>query len=79
MPFVLGLSRAEGSGEIIIIESGIDDFVAVLIEVSRFETAYDAVSAVEKEDFHGLTDSALSLLRISRLSLPIEGSRHREV
>ena len=49
------------------------------IEVSRFETAYDAVSAVEKEDFHGLTDSALSLLRISRLSLPIEGSRHREV
>ena len=50
---IFGLSRADGGIEIVIIESGIDDFVAVGFKVRRLEAAYDAVPAVEEEDGHG--------------------------
>jgi len=40
------------SGEIIVIECRIDDLVAVIFQVGRFDATRDRVPAVKEEDFH---------------------------
>ena len=49
------LSSADGSVEVIVVESRIDDCVAVLLHARRFDAAWNGVPAVEEEDFHGFT------------------------
>lgn len=49
----LGLGGRKSSGEIVVIKCRVDDLMAVLGEVGRFDATGDRVSAVEEEDFHG--------------------------
>jgi len=52
---VFRLSSADGSVEVIVVESRIDDCVAVLLQAGRFNAAGNGVPAVEEQDFHGFT------------------------
>jgi len=38
--------------EVIVIKRWVDDFVAVVLQVGRFDAAWDRVPAVKEEDFH---------------------------
>jgi hypothetical protein len=53
----LGLGGRKSSGEVIVIQSRIDDFVAVVLQVGRFDAAWDRVPAVKEEDFHWVESS----------------------
>jgi hypothetical protein len=46
------LGSADGDGEIVVIQDGVDDFVAVLSEEHRFNAAWCGVPTSEEEDFH---------------------------
>jgi hypothetical protein len=48
----LGLGGRKCSVEIIFVKGGVDDFVAVILEVGRLDAARNAVSSVQEEDFH---------------------------
>jgi hypothetical protein len=52
MLFELGLGGLEGFLEVLVVEIGIDDLVAVVLQVGRFDAAWDRVPAVKEEDFH---------------------------
>jgi len=56
MPDVLlaVLTKEEGKRDIVV-ESRIDDCVAVLLQAGRFDAAWNAAPAVEEENFHGFT------------------------
>lgn len=47
------LSGSDSGIEIVVIEGGVDDGVAVVFQVSRFDAARYAVPAVKKEDSQG--------------------------
>ena len=42
-------------GEIIVIERRVNDGVAVILKVGRFDAAWDRLPTVKKEDGHGGT------------------------
>jgi hypothetical protein len=48
------LGDLDGLGEIIVRQNRIDDLMAVLRQVLRFDAAWDRVPAVEEEDFQRL-------------------------
>ena len=50
---VLLLGGLNGGIEIVVIEFGIEDGVAVVFEVSGFDAAWDGMEAVEEEEIHG--------------------------
>ena len=49
MPDVFGLGGADGSIEVVVIESRVDDFVAVVCEVRWLHAPWDTVPTVEKQ------------------------------
>ncbi len=49
----LGLGDPDGLGKIIVGQRRVDDFVAVIDQVGRFDAAGNRTPAVEEEDFHG--------------------------
>ncbi len=49
---VFGLSGADGQIEVVIVQCRVDDFVASVFQVGRFDAADDAVPAVEEKDSH---------------------------
>ena len=49
------LALTASNVEVVVIKSWIDDFVAVLCEVGRFDATGDRMPAVEKEKFHVVT------------------------
>ena len=56
----LGLGGRKSSGEIVVIEGRVDDFVAVVLQVRRFDAAWDRMPAVSGKEsschlpFHSL-------------------------
>lgn len=70
----LGLGGAKSGGEIFIIKGWIDDFVAVILEVRRFDTTGNRMPAVEKKDLHASTESLWHLPH-KRPSLTVEHRR----
>lgn len=49
----LRLGGAKSNGEVVVIESGVDDGVPMLFEVRRFDATGDRMPTVEEEDGHG--------------------------
>lgn len=49
----LGLGDADGLFHVVVGQRRIDDGVAVIFEVGRFDAAWDGVEAVQEEDGHG--------------------------
>ena len=49
MPVKFGLSRGNGGFKIIVIQGGIDDFMAVILKVGRFDATWDRMPAVKEE------------------------------
>lgn len=49
----LSLGSAKSNVEVIVIKGGVDDLVAVILQVGRFDATGDRVPAVEEEDFYG--------------------------
>jgi hypothetical protein len=52
VPVVFGLGGTEGFGEAVVVELGIDDPVAVLDQVGRFDALRKRLPAVEEENGH---------------------------
>jgi hypothetical protein len=48
----LGLGDCEGGGEVVVRKSGVDDGVAVVFQVGRFDAARNGLPAVKKENEH---------------------------
>jgi hypothetical protein len=48
----LGLRGPQGEIEVIVIEFGVADLAAVLLEIGRLDAARDTLPAVQKEKFH---------------------------
>ena len=69
----LGLGGCDSSGEIVVIECWIDDFVAVIFQVGRLDAAWDRVPAVEEEN-RGHDNSASC--RASEISMSLAACPH---
>ncbi len=52
MQIEFSLGGFEGSGEVIAIQGWVDDLVAVVLQLGRFDATWDRVPAVEEENFH---------------------------
>jgi hypothetical protein len=52
VPIELVLSGSAGEFEIIIVELGVDDLAAVLLEIGRFDAAWDTLPTVQEKNFH---------------------------
>ena len=46
------LSSADGGIEVVVIEGWVNDFVAVVLQVGRFDAARNRVPAVKEEEFY---------------------------
>ena len=49
----LGLGGHKSGGEVVVIERWVADFVAAVLQVRRFDAAWDGLPAVKEEDGHG--------------------------
>ena len=52
MVIIFGLGDADGGIEVVIGQWGIEDFVAVVLEVGRLQAAWSRLPTVEEEDLH---------------------------
>jgi len=50
---MFGLGDPDGGIEVVFGQGGIEDFVAVVIQVGRFEAARRRLPVVQEEEFHG--------------------------
>lgn len=62
---VLGLSGTDGGVEIVVVEGGIQDGMAVILQMCRLHTARHTVPAVEKKDSRHVSSQSPSVYRSS--------------
>lgn len=76
MPIEFGLRGPEGEIEIIVIQLGVDDLAAVVLEIGWFGAARDTLPTVQKEKFHvsrrppvpGVRLMGMEIVPVSRLT-----------
>ncbi len=69
MAVELSLGDADGGIEVVVGQGGVQNFVAVVLQVGRFDAAWSRLPAVEEEDSHG--DQSNDNNRSLSLRLPI--------